>query len=71
MLAIHWRINRVDNPLAKWHDMGMEEIYDAGKVSTKENPPTLEQILASQPLNPLRPLEFRVLPLSDNYEQPA
>lgn len=27
---------------------------------------TLEQILAAQPLNPLRPLEFRVLPL---YEQ--
>lgn len=47
----------------------MEEMQrcPAGEVEiVNKEKPTLEQILASQPLNPLRQLEFRVLPL---YEQ--
>lgn len=44
----------------------MEEIYDAILVATKETSPTLEEILASQPLNPINKLEFRVLPLNEN-----
>lgn len=38
---------------------------EAGGV-TCENKPTLEEILASQPLNPLRQFEFRVLPLYES-----
>lgn len=50
------------------HYRAMEEIQDAGQVNSNEDKPTLEQILASQPLNPLRPLEFRVLPLTESHD---
>lgn len=49
----------------------MQERDDKEQDLVSEKQLTLEQILASQPLNPLRQLEFCVLPLSDNYEQPA
>lgn len=42
------------------------EVLAKAELEWYQNNPTLKQILASQPLNPLRPLEFRVLPL---YEQ--
>lgn len=50
---------------------GMEEMAPQAakmnnKVSEDSNKLSLAEILAAQPLNPLRQLEFRVLPL---YEQ--
>lgn len=50
--------------------MMQEDIVKQTEEVNKEQL-TLDEILAAQPLNPLRPLEFRVLPLSDNYEQPS
>lgn len=38
---------------------------EAGGV-TSENKPTLEAVLASQPLNPLQQFEFRVLPIYES-----
>lgn len=47
----------------------MREIMDEeqSQVKNKENL-TLEEVLAAQPLNPLRPLEFRVLPLKESND---
>lgn len=47
----------------------MEEmrIGEISKVRVGEDKqPTLEEVLASQPLNPLRQFEFRVLPLYES-----
>lgn len=40
---------------------------EQSQVKNKENL-TLEEVLAAQPLNPLRPLEFRVLPLKESND---
>lgn len=50
------------------HHRMQEEIVNK-QVQVEEKQITLEEVLAAQPLNPLRPLEFKVLPLYDN--QPA
>lgn len=42
---------------------------DEGECVTCDNKPTLEQVLAAQPLNPFRLLEFRPLPLNEHIKQ--
>lgn len=48
--------------------MMQENCNQEQQDKVEERQVRLEQILAAQPLNPLRQLEFRVLPLNESHD---